>query len=377
MVASRTMWAGATGSKLSGLMLGTFGVAAFACTPDWTTSRRDAGSEQEGGDDEGGDEAGADTGADALELLDASMDAASTCSTGCLTDPCDACSPGLAEAALPGNEAGLPSDEAGNPPADPCEPNPCASGFTCSGAPGATAVCAAPCATSAANCQPGDTCATDADCRKGSEHAACDAQAKVCVTRCATTTILTQATLEAARYCREIEGDLIVEPDFSAIRPEDLRFLVTITGDLHAASNPAMPVPSVLETFTLPALTSIGGDVRFGPLSRLQFVSLPRLERVDGVVTFGFAPLERIALPSLTTVKGALSLTSGLTSLVQLDVRKLMEVGGVLSVIGLCNLPWSQVEPISTLGLSQAVFNIGCCTSLSAYACSGNTCDCN
>jgi hypothetical protein len=205
--------------------------------------------------------------------------------------------------------------------------------------------------------------------------ATCDASAHVCVTVCRTTTIASQVNLDAARYCREIAGDLLIEPNFVSIDAAALPYLTSVTGDVSAASVAA--TQSVAESITLPALERIGGDLRFRSLPQLRLVNLPRLAQLEGSVEFGLLPLERLSLPQLAAVGGDVTIASGLQTLSQLDVAKLTSVDGALVLFGLCRLPWPQVEAISSLGSTRTISDIGCCTTLASHACVTNICSCN
>jgi hypothetical protein len=205
--------------------------------------------------------------------------------------------------------------------------------------------------------------------------ATCEATAHVCVTVCPTTTILSHVNLDAARYCREIAGDLILEPNFATIGPDALAYLVEVSGSVNAVS--IASTQSVLESITLPALATIGGELRFGSLPNLKLASFPRLKHVGSNLRFGLTTVERISLPQLTMVGGDVSFSTGLNSLSQLELDMLSSVGGSLTLFALCRLPWSQVEGISTLGMSQAVLDIGCCTTLASHACNTSACTCN
>jgi hypothetical protein len=365
-------------------------VFGLACTPDWSVRENDASASDDGGDrldassssdgrvadaasassDDGGD--GADLDADLLDAVVVLTDGAEEMPDACATAD-GSCSPLSAGSdARTGDDGG---DGGGSSQTDPCTPSPCAPGLTCGRSEASGAACAAPCATRPAGCQLGEICAADGDCRKGGDGmATCDAASHVCVTICSTTTILSQVNLDAARYCLEIRGDLILEPAFATIGPDGLPYLASVTGDVTAASVAA--VQSVIESVTLPALETIGGDLGFGSLPNLKLVSLPRLAQVGGALRFGLTTVQRISLPQLTSVGGDFSFSTGLNALTQVEAGNLSSVGGALTLFALCRLPWTHVQHISTLGTSQTVFDIGCCTTLASYACVNNICTC-
>jgi hypothetical protein len=230
-----------------------------------------------------------------------------------------------------------------------------------------------PCNISAIGCQPGDACGTDADCQTGGDSTAtCDSAGRVCVAVCGTTSIASQANLEAARYCREITGDLFLEPALPNIVATDLPYLTTVRGSIKAGSATGN---TAAQSITLAAVQTVGGGVAFGGFLNLQQVSFPRLRSVGGAVEFILSSqLREISLPELTAAPGGFTL-GVLPSLAQVNVPKLQTVGGQLQLRVLCDLPWSQVERISTFGSGRKIDNVGCCVS-SGQACDTScTCD--
>jgi hypothetical protein len=181
--------------------------------------------------------------------------------------------------------------------------------------------------------------------------------------------------LEAAKFCREINGDLLLEPSFATIGASALPYLTKVTGDVKAESIGA--TQSILQSITLPALQAIDGDLRFASLPSLRLVNLPRLTSIGGALSFGLLGAQRISLPELAIVQGDFSLTSGLTNLTQFDIGKLRTVGGTLNLFALCRLPWSQVQAISTFGATRVVSDIGCCAAIASHECVNNICQCN
>jgi hypothetical protein len=230
-----------------------------------------------------------------------------------------------------------------------------------------------PCNISAIGCQPGDACSSDADCQTGGDSSAtCDSAGRVCVAVCGTTSIVSQANLEAARYCREITGDLYLEPTLANIVSTDLPYLTVVRGSIKAGSATGNPTS---QTITLANLQTVGGSVAFGGFLNLQQVSFPRLRSVGGAVEFILSSqLRQISLPELTAAPGGFTL-GVLPSLTQVDVPKLQTIGGQLQLRVLCDLPWAQVQRISTFGSGQRIDNVGCCAS-SGQACDAScTCD--
>jgi hypothetical protein len=229
------------------------------------------------------------------------------------------------------------------------------------------------CASSSIGCQPGDPCTNDAECRSGGDSAAsCDATGNVCVTVCGTTTIVSPLHLDATKFCREIDGDLRIEPDFPSLDASAFPYLTRVRGNLLALTPTGAPAA---QSITFSALQTVDGDLKVGPLANLTRLSLPRLQSAHVLAVVSSPKLEHVSLPVLTTVRGALALAN-LRSLVRLDIGALRTVEGDLSLQGLCELPWSQANRISTLGTTQAVHGIGCCSSTDRYAC-GNPGECN
>jgi hypothetical protein len=299
-----------------------------------------------------------------------------TANGGCDTSPMAICNNRAGMA----NTCSCPSGYTGNGVgasgcADPCASNPCGGGLVCSRSALGTATCSAACAaTGAGGCQPGDTCVTDADCRLAGDTAAtCDATSKVCVTVCATISITSQANLDAARYCREITGDLLVNPNFATIPATAMPYLTRVRGNVSGGSASGN---TVFQAITLNTLQTVDGNVEFIFVQNLARATFPRLTSIGGVLTFGVMPsFQQLSLPLLTTVTRNVSLTN--LPMTQLDIGRLQTIGGTLNLSSLCQLPWSQVSRISALVASPTVSNIGCCAGTTvSQACSGS-CTCN
>jgi hypothetical protein len=232
----------------------------------------------------------------------------------------------------------------------------------------------APCTVSAIGCQPGDACTADADCQTGGDgNATCDATDKVCVTTCGTTAIVSQDNLEAARYCREITGDLTVEPNFATIPATALPYLTRVRGSVRSGSATGS---STLQSITLSRLETVDGELGFGGFTAMTLASFPRLSSAGGISFALSSALSRISLPQLTRVQGPFAL-GVLQNLTQVDIGRLNSITGSLSLRDLCKLPWTQVERIAALGSSQVVTTVGCCTMYTKHSsCSGGTSTC-
>jgi hypothetical protein len=259
---------------------------------------------------------------------------------------------------------------------DPCSPNPCGSGLTCTRTPAAMASCSASCARAGAGgCQPGDVCQTDADCRTGGDsNATCDATDKVCVTTCGTRSIVSQDNLDAARYCREITGDLTIEPDFATIPATALPYLTRVRGSVRSGSATGS---AALQSITLGRLETVDGELGFGGFTSMTLASFPRLSSAGGISFILSNAVTRISLPQLTRVQGGFAL-GVLQNLTQVDIGRLNSISGSLTLRDLCKLPWTQVERIASFGSSQLVTMIGCCTMFTKHTtCGGSTGTCS
>jgi hypothetical protein len=294
---------------------------------------------------------------------------------GCDTTPIADC---LNQVGAP-NTCKCPTGYAGNGVGsggcvDPCTPNPCGTGLTCTRTPSATASCAASCASSAIGCQPGDACATDAECRTGGDSSAtCDATAKVCVRICPSTTIVSQASLDAARYCKEVNGELRIEPNFTTIDATGFPYLTRVRGPIIAVGGITGILP--IQSITIPNLQTVDGDISFSALVQMTLLSLPRLATAGSVGVANNGSLTHLSLPQLRSVTRTFMLYQN-RSLERVDIGRLTAVGE-LRLQALCRLPWTQVQPISALGATQTIASIGCCNmSTDRFAC-GSECSCN
>jgi hypothetical protein len=259
---------------------------------------------------------------------------------------------------------------------DPCSPDPCGAGLTCTRTSSGTASCAAACTSSDIGCQPGDVCAADAECKTGGDTSAtCDPSAKVCVRVCPSMTIVSQASLDAAKYCKEIDGDLKLEPNFATIGATGLPHLTRVRGSIVALGGISglLPVTSIV----IPNLQTVDGTANFALLPQLATLNLPRLRTAGNLSVTTNGKLTHLSLPQLSTVTGDLGFTINIT-LERVDIERLTMVGGRVSLRGLCRLPWTQVQRISTLGATQDILEVGCCNmSTDKFACGGTQCRCN
>jgi hypothetical protein len=137
----------------------------------------------------------------------------------------------------------------------------------------------------------------------------------------------------------EVDGSLTVEDG-------SLPLLTRVTGDLNARSGaPQMPSLHTIDGallleasqatgLTLPALSTVGGDVAVHATPVLTSLGLPALLTVGGDLSIGEAPLVQVDLARLRTVEGSFTLDDlpQLTELVGLGAVE--HVGGELRLAG-------------------------------------------
>jgi hypothetical protein len=324
------------------------GVAA--CTPDWAT-RKDAGVDA-GDDHSQGGMNGEDEHEGTFQPFDAAQE------DGFTTED-------AGEAEYSGNLDAM--NEAGDTNTADATLEDCAAiprGVSCSAA----------CTSSPVGCQSGDACNSDADCHtSGDANASCDVTGKVCVTVCPGMTIVSQTNLDAAKYCKEIDGDLDLQPNFNAIGADALPYLTRVRGKVIAANPGGLPA---LTSITISKLQTVDGQVGFTHLTNATTISLPHLTSAGGLVLAVLLALEHVSLPVLRDVQGPLAISNA-PQLNQVDIGDLETVAGSVTLAALCALPWSQVRLIGALGNAQTVSEIGCCNmSTDRNACVGGNCDC-
>jgi hypothetical protein len=193
---------------------------------------------------------------------------------------------------------------------------------------------------------------------------------------CPGVTLRTRAELQALRSCREIAGDLVIEPaDFTALTAADLPDLRRITGSLVAFG------ATRLEELTLPALVAVGttghGDmIDIGyDAETLQHVSLPALEVVHGDLVVAVAlQLRELDLPNLRDIDGRLDLLT-LPELRALDMRAAVRASDSVAIEHVCRLPADRLLDVTSASGDVDVRGIGCCTQ-SAIGCPTSACAC-
>jgi hypothetical protein len=195
-------------------------------------------------------------------------------------------------------------------------------------------------------------------------------------TSCPGMTLRTRAELQGLRSCREIAGDLVVEPvDFTVLTAADLPDLRRITGSLVAFGT------TRLEELTLPALVEVGTtghgdmiDIGYDP-ETLQRVSLPALEVVHGDLVVAVAlQLRALELPNLRDVDGRFELLT-LPELRELHVLAAVRASDSVAIEHVCRLPADHLLDIASASGDVRVRGIGCCTQ-SALGCPASACAC-
>jgi hypothetical protein len=198
-----------------------------------------------------------------------------------------------------------------------------------------------------------------------------------CVVRCPSVVVATHADLQAARHCREIDGDLELRAsDFAGIGADDLPYLERVSGSILSVGG------SPLEGISLPALREVGTPgaqniIELGfDASTLQRISLPALETVHGDMAITAAgALTELDAARLTTVDGAFGLIN-LPHLTSVDLNEDLHAGRLIAFEYLCAMPYAALPDTSDLAAEQkSVRDLGCCTE-SAFDCQSWLCDC-
>lgn len=255
-------------------------------------------------------------------------------------------------------------------------------------------VCHPGCGTS---CQPGDTCATSANCA-GPDT--CHATDHVCLASCSGhRELATSAELEDAYYCHTITGDLTINPSagVTTIGPDRLPYLERVGGFLRLSAGLAVT------SFTLPELTEIGayfasaqnmvGEISlpklvtigtFGVpdntleivLATTNVIDMPLLETVYGHVNIGNSPgLATIDLGSLSFIENGLSLVGADDDVMTLDLSSLdsrSDISGDIWLDGLPRIRWDSLHFMDSARTRDIVNEVGCDTA-SPCNCNGST----
>lgn len=133
-----------------------------------------------------------------------------------------------------------------------------------------------------------------------------------------------QSSDEAAAFCASytgVCGDLDLSDDLTDL--DTLTCLEHVTGRLQLSG-------STIRDATLPALTSVGGDLSFYSMGSLERADLPRLLSVGGGIEVSAGFLEELDLPLLESVGGGISLV-GAGNIEVLELPALLQTGGSIS----------------------------------------------
>ncbi len=147
------------------------------------------------------------------------------------------------------------------------------------------------------DCRPGAACLENADCGSGNT-----CEGNVCLAAsCAGGTVSNVANLGQMRFCKEINGDLLIPMDSLSLAQIEFPYLTRVLGRIEI-SRPTEFIAK--RTVTFGALTQVSGSVIMTEDTRgdteLRF---PRLERVDGSVAFArINSIKVLDLSALTTV---------------------------------------------------------------------------
>jgi hypothetical protein len=274
---------------------------------------------------------------------------------------------------------------------DVCNPSPCQSGYNCTRTMSGPS-CRPACATTPSRCAAGQSCATSADCGSG---LTCDNTDRTCLQTCTgPLTVTSRDSLADIRFCREVQGDLVLAPDFRELSATDLPYLTRVTGtlrDAFAAGLTGLELPALRSVGSLtvssranvllPALAQVGASVEL--VFNLTRIEMPALSQVGGSLHIGSSPdLARIDLRALTTVGGTLHFNE-LPSLTSVNISALDRVTGNFTASSLIRLPYPSIRRLndSDTGLDRVgggilIEDIGCCLITlppeNQFACSGS-----
>lgn len=162
---------------------------------------------------------------------------------------------------------------------------------------------------------------------------------------CASVSINSRATYEAARDCTRIEGSLYVSPETPL---DHLTFLelTTITGDV-APMYSAHPHPLVELDF--PSLHTIGGSVTLSA-TRVEDVNWPELRSIEGSLrVISTSELVRFAAPKLERIGSDLQITL-VRKLETIDLRALKTIDGFAAIFLAPSLIETRFENIEVVG---------------------------
>ena len=246
----------------------------------------------------------------------------------------------------------------------------CATDSDCDSSRCVDALCRPACSGS---CSP---CTKDTDC--SGTGSSCDPTDKVCLKVCTGGSgvgISVQQDLVDYHYCKEINGDFSINPDFPQITASDLPYLTQIDGKL------SVQLSSMLTDVTLPKLKVASGGVTVAALANFlnidlpeltsagftqvaatscETISMPKLATCTGLNITGIQQLTHLDMRSLTTVDGTFNL-SGLPALTSANMSAVTQITGSVTIGTLCSLPQASLSAVLVAAGNPTISDVGCC----------------
>jgi hypothetical protein len=231
-----------------------------------------------------------------------------------------------------------------------CDPNPCQRGGSCADGSG------------------GFRC----ECPAGSTGARCELEI------CGETTILSRASLDAAKLCAEVHGKLSISSvGLASLTPTDLPHLTRVTGDLVVGALAGAERAPLLETITLAQLQRVEGTLLVGGNVRgsVRELHLPALTSIgsdqDAAPRLRMLQTESVVVdfPVLATVNGSVEIRD-FSNLCTFKVAALTRITGTVFLSNIPNVPAATFAPLRAAAQGTVMQNlIGCC-SLDSVGCS-------
>ncbi len=138
------------------------------------------------------------------------------------------------------------------------------------------------------------------------------------------------------------ESSLTVAANIALQRLGDLVHVRGLGGDLVVAHNPQLTV------LKLDALQTLRGRLEIHGHERLRQISLPSLQRMDGLSIIDNASLVALAAPRLSTIDGDTEV-HGQPLLERLELRGIRQLGGSLDVTNNANLTTIALPAVTSI----------------------------
>jgi hypothetical protein len=209
------------------------------------------------------------------------------------------------------------------------------------------------------DCRPGAACLESADCGNGNT---CEGNACL-IGSCPGGSVSNIANYAEKRYCKEINGDLVIPMDANSLAQIDFPHLTRVLGRIEFSRETEFIAK---RSVTFGALTHVAGLVRMIVDSpgdtELRF---PRLERVDGGIALTQIDSVKVFDMSALTTAGSLSLQY-LYGQMDLRIGALRTVTGTIAVMW---VPWIGYRPIFarladpaqvSVGQGRLIIQVGC-----------------